>query len=155
MTSSKRIDARDAIENLIFRYAERIDAGDFAAIGELFAKGRVLGPSGDVLGSGRDEIRSIYQRSTKVYEDGSPMTQHMTSNVILELASDGRSATARSRFTVMQALPDFPLQCIITGDYEDRFAFEEAQGWHFVERRMKPKLMGDLSRHLNYEIPNR
>ncbi len=155
MTSSKRIDARNAIENLIFSYAERIDAGDFAAIGELFAKGRVLGPAGDVLGSGRDEIRSIYQRSTKVYEDGSPMTQHMTSNVILELASDGRSATARSRFTVMQALPDFPLQCIITGYYEDRFAFEEAQGWHFVERWMKPKLIGDLSRHLNYEIPNR
>ena len=154
MSSPDRANARDAIENLIFTYAERIDAGDFTGVGELFARAKMIGPGGDLLGSGRDEIKAIYERSTKTYEDGSPMTQHVTSNVILTLALDGLGADARSRFTVMQALPDFPLQCIITGYYEDQFAYDASNGWHFSARQMKPKLMGDLSRHLNFEIPN-
>jgi len=154
MSSPNRASAQEAIENLIFIYAERIDAGDFAGIGDLFAKARMLGPTGEVLATGGDEIRSLYEHSTIRYEDGSSMTQHPTSNVILELGGDGLSARARSRFSVMQALPDFPLQCIITGYYEDRFAYDDSQGWPFVERWMKPKLIGDLSRHLKYEIPN-
>jgi hypothetical protein len=80
------------------------------------------------------------------------MTQHVMTNVILSFGSDGQSAAARSRFTVMQALPEFPLQCIITGYYEDRFAYDESDGWAFAERRMKPKLLGDLSRHLKFEL---
>ena len=32
--------ARDAIEALIFSYAERLDAGDFAGVGELFEHAR-------------------------------------------------------------------------------------------------------------------
>ena len=144
--------ARTAIENLMFRYAECIDAGDFTAIGELFADARMLGPQGDVQGEGKDEIKAIYDRSTMLYEDGTPMTQHVTTNLILEFAEDGRSAKGRSRFSVMQGLPDFPLQCIITGYYEDKFSYDEIRGWHFSERRMKPKLAGDLSRHLKYEL---
>ena len=152
MSPPNRVDARNAIENLLFSYAERIDAGDFAGVGELFARARVLGPNGDVVGTGKDEIKTIFERSTRVYEDGSPMTQHVTTNVILTFGSDGQTASTRSRFTVMQALPDFPLQCIITGYYEDRFRHDEAEGWFFTERLMKPKLLGDLSRHLKYDL---
>ena len=148
--------ARTAIENILFTYAERIDAGDFSGLAELFAQARMVGPDGSVQGEGKEQIQAIYDRSTKVYEDGSPMTQHVTTNLIFEFASDGRSAKVRSRFTVMQQLPDFPLQCIITGYYEDSFAFgalpDGQEGWHFTERRMKPKLAGDLSRHLKYDL---
>ncbi len=144
--------ARTAIENLMFRYAECIDGGDFDGIGEIFADARMLGPKGDVQGEGKDEIKSIYDGSTMLYEDGTPMTQHVTTNLILEFAEDGRSANARSRFTVMQGLPDFSLQCIITGYYEDKFSYDEIRGWHFRERRMKPKLAGDLSRHLKFDL---
>jgi len=143
---------RTAIENLMFTYAERIDGGDFKGLAALFAKARIIGPKGDVQGTGSAEVEKIYLRSTQVYEDGTPMTQHVTTNLILEIGSDGRSAFGRSRFTVMQAVPDFPLQCIIAGYYEDRFGYTEADGWHFTERRMKPKLAGDLSRHLKYEL---
>ena len=56
----------------------------------------------------------------------------------------------------MQQLPDFPLQCIITGYYEDTFEYgplpDGQDAWHFTERRMKPKLAGDLSRHLKYDL---
>jgi hypothetical protein len=144
--------ARTAIENLMFTYAERMDAGDFKGLAALFSKARMIGPKGDVQGTGSAEIEQIYVRATQLYEDGTPMTQHVTTNLILELSNDGRSAFGRSRFTVMQAVPGFPLQCVITGYYEDRFAYTDADGWHFTERRMKPKLAGDLSRHLKYEL---
>ena len=144
--------ARMAIESLMFRYAEYIDAGDFKSLAALFAHARMIGPKGDVQGTGSAEIEKIYHRSTQLYADGSPMTQHVTTNLIFEFAQDGRSCAVRSRFTVVQGLDDFPLQPVITGYYEDRFAYSEALGWHFVERRMKPKLGGDLSRHLKYEL---
>jgi len=144
--------ARTAIENLMFSYAERIDAGDFEGIGELFARARILSAEGEVQGEGRAGVKAIYERSTQLFEDGTPMTQHVTTNLIFDFDEDGRQARVRSRFTVMQQLPDFPLQCIITGYYEDRFGWDEQIGWHFTERRMRPKLLGDLSRHLKYSL---
>ena len=144
--------ARTAIENLLFTYAERIDAGDFVGVGELFARARLLGPKGDLLGTGSTEIKAIYESSTRVYEDGSPMTQHVTTNVILNFGENGQSARTRARFTVMQALTEFPPKCTITGYYEDQFAHDESDGWYFTERCMKPKLLGDLSRHLNHQL---
>ena len=144
--------ARTAIENIMFTYAERIDGGDFAGVGDLFSRARIVGPDGSVQGEGKEQVKAIYDRSTKLYEDGTPMTQHVTTNLIFDFAEDGRSARVRSRFTVMQQLPDFPLQCIITGYYEDAFAYDDREGWHFTERRMKPKLAGDLSRHLKYDL---
>ena len=44
--------ARTAIENIMFTYAERIDGGDFAGLAELFAQARMLGPDGSVQGEG-------------------------------------------------------------------------------------------------------
>lgn len=143
--------ARTAISNLMFTYAECIDGGDFEGIGELFARARILAADGQVQGEGREGVKAIYDASTKLYEDGTPMTQHVTTNLIFAFSDDGRSAEVRSRFTVMQQLPDFPLQAVITGYYEDRFGWDEESGWHFVQRQMKPKLLGDLSRHLKYE----
>jgi 3-phenylpropionate/cinnamic acid dioxygenase small subunit len=145
--------ARTAIENLMFTYAERIDAGDLDGLAALFSHGRIVDTEGNVQGEGADGVRAIYEAATMIHEDGTPMTQHVTSNVILEFAEDMRSAEVRSRCTVFQALPpDFPLQPIITNYYEDRFAYDETLGWHFVERKMIPKLLGDLSRHLKYDI---
>jgi hypothetical protein len=148
-----RADARTAIENLYFLYAERIDAGDFAGVAALFEHARILGPDGAVQATGREEVKAMYERSTRVYEDGTPRTQHVTTNLIFEFDADGRAVSTRARFTVLQALPDFPLQPIITGHYHDRFAWSAERGWHFVERQMRPVLLGDLSRHLLYELP--
>jgi len=144
--------ARNAIENLLYLYAERIDAGEFAGVGELFARATLLDPNGERLAAGRDEIQALFERSTKRYPDGTPGTQHVTTNTVLTLADSGREASARSRFTVMQALPDFPLQCIIAGSYQDEFACEDDTGWYFTQRLMKPRLIGDLSRHLNFDL---
>lgn len=152
MDAIDRVAARVEIEELLYVYAERLDAGDFAGVGRLFERGRLLGPDGGELGRGAEAVAAVYERSTRRYENGLPMTQHRTTNVIVRLADDGASAESRARFSVLQALPDFPLQCIIAGRYEDRFARDAGIGWHFTERRMKPTLVGDLSRHLLFDL---
>jgi 3-phenylpropionate/cinnamic acid dioxygenase small subunit len=77
----------------------------------------------------------------------SPATKHVTTNVIVEIDDDGRRATARSYFTVLQALVDLPLQVIVAGRYHDRFVRDEGR-WRFAERIVWMDLTGDLSRHL-------
>lgn len=149
---SSRADARTAIENLYFLYAERMDAGDFPGLAALFERARMLAPDGTVTATGSDEIEGLYRRSTRLYEDGTPKTQHVTSNLIFDFDQSGQTVSTRARFTVFQALPDFPLQPIITGHYQDRFGWDEMRGWHFVERQIRPVLLGDLSRHLLFKL---
>lgn len=142
------MDARNAIENLLFLYAERIDAGDFDGVADLFAHGEIIGPDGEIAVSGHAAVRALYQNSTRLYPDnGTPHTKHVTSNVILEIDESNDTATARSYFTVFQQVDDFPLQAIIAGRYHD--TFEKVAGkWRFKRRRMLPELFGDLSKHL-------
>lgn len=140
--------ARHAIENLLYNYAKAIDAGDFGAVAKLFASACIIGPDGAEIARGEEQTRKLYEYSTRIYEtSGTPCTQHITSNVIVDLNDDLTLATSHSRFVVYQQLEDFPLQAIITGTYIDEFA--KSQGhWHFIKRQMLPTLIGDLSRHL-------
>jgi 3-phenylpropionate/cinnamic acid dioxygenase small subunit len=146
-------DSQREIERLLFLYAERIDLGDFDGVADLFAQAVLKGPVGDTGVRGRDAVLALYAASTRRYEDGTPRTKHVTSNLIVEVDDGAGRASARSYFTVFQALPDFPLQAIIAGRYHDRF--ERVGGlWRFSERRMLPELFGDLSRHLLIALPS-
>jgi hypothetical protein len=83
-----------------------------------------------------------------------PATRHLTTNLIIDVVDDLRTATARSYFTVLQGRPDFPLQPIIAGRYYDRFECI-GQRWRFCERLEYIDLVGDLSRHLTMSLPAR
>ena len=132
--------------NLIYRYAELIDDGDLEGVAELFRHGEIYAPAQDVVVRGYDKILAMYRNACRIYpDDGTPKTQHITTNVAVYV--DGESASARSRFTVFQALEDFPLQAIISGRYSDTF-FLEAGEWRFRRREIQVTLMGDCSRHL-------
>ncbi|MEU4094491.1 hypothetical protein [Streptomyces sp. NPDC026673] len=48
---------------------------------------------------------------------------------------------------MFQSLPDFPLQPVAAGRYNDRFERRNRQ-WRFTERRVRIHLVGDVSRHL-------
>src|SRR5439155_16134873 len=63
-----------AIANLVYRYAELIDAGDFDAVGELFADATISAVGSDVQWRGEQEIREMYVNSTRRYDDGTPRT---------------------------------------------------------------------------------
>jgi 3-phenylpropionate/cinnamic acid dioxygenase small subunit len=132
------------IENLIARYAELVDDGDFHGVGELLAHTTYRG-SGEPL-VGADAVERWFRDTVIVYPDGTPRTQHVTTNLQIELDSVD-SASARSYVTVLQAIPGSPPQVIAAGRYRDRF--ERYDGvWRFVERNVDIRLTGDVSNHL-------
>ena len=66
----------DKIRNLIFGYARAIDSGDFVEIGRLFRHGRIIlnSQSSDSDVVGQEAITSLYEKTTRRYEDGTPHT---------------------------------------------------------------------------------
>jgi ketosteroid isomerase-like protein len=135
----------EAIRALIHEYAELIDLGQLDAVAALFTHGTWSSPGRGRPLRGAEQVRHAYDGV--ILYDGIPCTKHVISNVTIEIADDGTSATAHSYFTVMQARPDFPLQAVIAGRYHDRF--ERADGrWRFADRQIIPDLIGDLSHHL-------
>jgi uncharacterized protein (TIGR02246 family) len=141
---------RDEIEALIYDYARRIDDGDFDGVGELFAHGVVATLDGTVLAEGADAVAGLYAATTRRYPEGTPRSHHVTTNVVVR--ADGDDATAQSYFTVFQATEGVPLQPIVTGRYEDRFARVDG-AWRFARRAMDLRLVGDVSRHLLIDLP--
>jgi ketosteroid isomerase-like protein len=134
-----------AIENLIATYAELVDDGDFAGLGTLLADATFTGSGAPV--SGRDAIEQMFRDMLIVYEDGTPRTKHVTTNVIIEADNQAGTAVARSYFTVLQAVPGLALQAIVSGRYRDRFERQDGR-WRFAERRVRIDLVGDVRRHL-------
>jgi 3-phenylpropionate/cinnamic acid dioxygenase small subunit len=140
-------DYRD-IENLLYRYAECIDDGDLESLAQLFAHGRISAAGQATPVCGASEVLALYRTSTRLYPDnGTPHTQHIVANPIIELDAGKREAQCRSRFTVLQATGELPLQVIIAGRYHD--SLQKIDGkWHFTQRHMITELLGDLSHHL-------
>lgn len=140
-------DSHLEIEKLLYRYAERIDLGDFEGLADLFEHAAITTPGADRGIEGRAAVLELYKRSTRLYDDGTPRTKHVTTNVMIEVDEAADTATSRAYFTVFQALEDFPLQVIIAGRYHDKFGRVDGN-WQFFERMMLPELFGDLTRHL-------
>ena len=149
MTESAR-----KIENLLYTYAERLDAGDLAGVADLFAHGRIqpaANASPETTFEGRDRVFEMYRAATRLYPDGTPRTKHITTNAIIEVDEKAHSGSARSYYTVLQQTDDLPLQAIISGHYHDTFQRIEERWW-FDTRIMFIDHMGDLSHHLLYEL---
>ncbi|MET7511868.1 nuclear transport factor 2 family protein [Streptomyces sp. NPDC005480] len=135
-----------AITNLITRYAELIDTGDFIGAGELFADATFIGSGAPVPGR-NGGVEKMLRNSVILYEDGTPRTHHVTTNIAVDVDEEAGTAVARSYVTVFQSLPDFPLQPVAAGCYNDRFEHRDGQ-WRFTERQVRIHLVGDVSRHL-------
>lgn len=143
-----------AITNLMYRYAECMDGGDFAGAASLFEGARIRVGAGDDGYVDAAGILAVWESSVTRYADGTPRTKHVTTNAIVEIDQSGTTATARSYYTVLQQVDDFPLQPIISGRYHDRFAKQDGE-WRWVERDYTlVDLVGDLSRHLSMELPS-
>jgi len=144
-------EAHEEIRNLLGLYCERMDAGDWDGLGELFADASLVNDEGIAIAAGRDGVRRLYGL-TKTY-DGSPRTRHLTTNSVIDVDEVGGTASARSAYVVFQEAPSLPLQPIITGRYRDRFRRGDDGAWRFAERSFSVDLVGDLSHHLPYEVP--
>jgi len=150
--SSVQETAAEAITKLIYTYAERIDEGDFAGIGELFKHATITFEGfGDAV-TGPDAIERLYTRSTRRYEDGTPHTKHVMTNVMVDVADDESTASSRSYFTVLQAVPGaLALQPVIAGRY--RHGYERVDGrWRVTTMHITIDLVGDLGHHMLFDL---
>jgi 3-phenylpropionate/cinnamic acid dioxygenase small subunit len=144
-------DDADAIRNLLYRYAECIDAADFDGVAALFAEGAVTAPGVKKPVRGVAAVAQFYRASSRVHEDGTLRTQHQVLNPIVEIDAAAGTASARSRYVVLQATPKLPLQPIIAGRYRDHF--ERVAGvWRFTLREIQIDLVGNLSEHLLFDL---
>ncbi len=150
-----RSEARDAISKLIYGYAEALDGGDLERVSHYFEHAVIGGDAGEIRGA--EGVYQMFADHTAFYVEGAPAdpdqpgstpgTRHMTTNLMIDVADDGLTATARSYVVVFMSLPDFPLQPIVRGVYHDRFECVDG-AWRFSERFMKMDDVGDVSRHL-------
>jgi 3-phenylpropionate/cinnamic acid dioxygenase small subunit len=145
-------EARDAIGALVYAYAERIDGGDFEGVAELLADAEVTAEGTDRRWRGRDEVLRLYESGTRRHADGTPRTKHVTTNLVVDVDEISGTATARSYYTVLQAVPgELALQPIVAGRYRDRF--ERVRGsWRFAGRHLVVDLVGDLGHHLLFDF---
>ncbi|WP_029109107.1 nuclear transport factor 2 family protein [Mycobacterium sp. URHD0025] len=140
------------IENLIYTYAELIDAGDLDGVAALFAHGRICGVENgppETVFTGTAGVRHMYELATRIYDDGTPKTRHHTTNVRIDVDEDLGTATGRAYYLVTQATPELPLQVIVTGHYHDTFHRIE-DTWWFDSRTMFVDQIGDMSHHLKW-----
>jgi 3-phenylpropionate/cinnamic acid dioxygenase small subunit len=139
-----------AITELLYRYAELIDAGDFDAVGRLLARATFAGTR-SASTSSAEAIAKLFGATTRRYpgHGNTPRTRHLVLNPIIDIAEDG-TATARSTFCVVQATETVPLQPIVVGRYFDTFSCDDT-GWYFTERQVDVEMIGDISAHLMFD----
>jgi uncharacterized protein (TIGR02246 family) len=146
--------ASEAITKLIYTYAERIDAGDFAGVAEVFADATLTFEGfGDAV-AGREAIEALYTRTTRRYEDGTPRTKHVMTNVMVDVDDDGKRASSRSYFTVLQAVPgELALQPVIAGRYRHTYTYDDDEKrWRVATMHITIDLMGDLGHHMLFDL---
>lgn len=129
------------LTTMMFRYCELFDSAQFDAFAAFFKHGEW-----HRAGPGAPAARQWIEDNVHLY-DGLPRTKHVTTNLIVQVASDGATATGSAYVTIFQALPDFPLQPIFSGRYADRFERGE-DGWRWVRREVFGDLYGDVTRHV-------
>src|SRR4051794_30903829 len=140
--------AYNAVAELIYTYAERLDGGDFEALADLFANAELTTEGMDIVSRGREEVLATYTNWTRRYpDDGTPKTKHVMTNLIVDVDEGNGTAASRSYFTVLQAVPGvLSLQPIVAGRYRDRFECVDGV-WRFTSMHIIIDLMGDLSQH--------
>jgi 3-phenylpropionate/cinnamic acid dioxygenase small subunit len=140
-----------AIETLIMTYAERVDLGDFAGVAELFADATYRSDAGGeiMVCTGAGAVQAQFETLVRRYDDGTPRTKHLTTNLMVTV--DGDTATARCYFTVLQQTDALALAPIISGRYHDRFT-RAGGAWRFTDRLILSDLIGDLSQHLLADV---
>lgn len=142
-----------SIKALMYTYAECVDLARFDELGELFSHGVLTSTSAADPDDGMsgDDVAAFYRATNKVHGDGTLRTRHVASNVIVDIAEDGKTATARSYFAVHQGTHALPLQPIVAGRYHDDFALVEGE-WRFACRMVIVDQIGDMREHLTFDL---
>ena len=137
--------AREDILHLLNRYGFAIDTGDLDGFASLFEHG-----SWEMEGAapliGKQSALAMLS-NVKIYQDGTPKTKHVTSNVDFSINEAAGTASSECYVTVFQQTDEFPLQAIFSGHYFDQFE-RVNDSWRFTRRVIRHALVGNMSAHL-------
>ncbi|MBB4613924.1 nuclear transport factor 2 family protein [Novosphingobium taihuense] len=136
-----------AITNLLYRYAELMDAGRLEEVAAMFSHARVTLGGGRVV-EGSAAMLEQWRAFVRIHPCGTPRTRHVITNPIVEIDEAAGWASCRSVYTVFQQAPELPLQAIASGRYHDTFECVDG-AWRFATRDYSMlDYIGDLSQHL-------
>lgn len=102
----------------------------------------MLDPSGNELARGSDAVAEFYRRTVILY-DGSPQTEHTTSDV--EIDVDESLGTARSKYVVHQMGVR-----VAAGRYADDFRRIDGV-WRFASRQFFLDESREIGKHITIE----
>ena len=139
-------DSVHEITSMIYRYCELFDTGQFDEFAAQFEHGQWHRAE-----PGAAAARRWIDGHVCLY-DGLPRTKHVTANLVVDVDEEAGTAVARAYITVLQGLPDFPLQPIFAGRYRDRFERADGQ-WRWLRREVIGDLYGDVSHHVRSPAP--
>jgi hypothetical protein len=140
-------DDRTEITNLLYRYAELLNTGQFDEVGKLFEHGTVRIDGNPNSYAGAEAVAEMYRSTTNVPTDR-PDSLLFTANTQIEI--DGDHATCRSYFQALHQRPG-TIVPVVAGRYHDRLIRLEGE-WAFEERLMFVDLLGDLGDHVHGSI---
>jgi len=129
-----RAAARAAIEEVVNRYAQSIDANDLAGIGKCVTEDAVLTMKASGRASvrrGRPEILATFRLSFASHTPTSPPRRHVISNLVLLDWSDAEALT-RCYVAVLR-VKEGQVVIATTGTYTDRLV-HQGDDWLIRER---------------------
>lgn len=125
----QRLDDIEEIRTLLLNYGRYLDAHDFKAYGQLFAKdGEWIGGFGSVKGPAAIEAFMVKNIGSPGKPGG---TYHLLTNFIIDVHGD--TATAWSRWNFVTPGPDKKPAIAQGGHYEDTLVRENGR-WKFSRR---------------------
>jgi hypothetical protein len=141
-------DARTEIERLIFLCDAYNDAGDFDAVGQLFAHASIgVSGMGENVCEGAEGTANQFRSTTRTYPEGGARTHHISTNLIVDVDEAAGTATCWSNYVMFQQTDELPLQPINAGRNFDEF--ERVDGaWRWKKRTINVMLVGEMSHHL-------
>src|SRR3954467_6450753 len=86
-------EAHEAIRNLLGRYCELMDAGDWPGLADLLRHAVLTDFDGHEAARGYEGVLAMYRDGTLTYE-GSPRTRHLTTNSVIEVDEPTGAAVA-------------------------------------------------------------
>lgn len=141
--------AHAEIMKLLNRYCRAIDTAKFDAFLDLYEKATWTTPGAPIF-KGREEIKKQIIERIILYEDGTPRTKHVMTNVDLDINEADGTAQGQRYITIFQATEKLPIQAIFSAHYFDAFVKDDGD-WRFQSTRMEYALMGDMSHHIRLD----
>jgi len=123
---------REALRELVARYAHAADSGRFEEVAAAFAPNGVLETPDRVEHRGREAIRSFLGGTKRDLAAATeiPVIRHHVSNLQLDIVDAASAAGAAYFFVVTQRGPDH------WGRYRDRYVCLDG-AWLFAHRRVR------------------